>query len=52
MIGYWNYDTDFWWQILGYKLTYPRFDVDSVKETIESYRAEGIWPETSKYPPS
>lgn len=39
-------------RILGYKLAYPQFDVDSVKETIESYRAEGIWPETNKYPPS
>lgn len=38
-------------QVVGYKLKRPQFNDETVKSTIESFRAEGTWPETDKYPP-
>jgi len=39
-------------KILGYKLKYPTFNEDTVKQSIEIFRQEGIWPNTDKYPPA
>ncbi|KAG8799655.1 hypothetical protein FRC16_004646 [Serendipita sp. 398] len=33
-------------EIVGYTPKYPRFSVETVKETIDSWKAEGIWPQT------
>jgi len=30
--------------VVGYTLKYPAFNEDTVRETIEAWRAEGIWP--------
>ncbi|KIM22374.1 hypothetical protein M408DRAFT_290788 [Serendipita vermifera MAFF 305830] len=38
-------------KVLGYKFLHPYFTEETVRETIESYRVDGIWPQTDKYPP-
>lgn len=32
-------------KVVGYTMQYPLFDANAVKETVDSFRAEGIWPQ-------